>query len=137
LFGFFGWQDRQVTSAVVLNPNVAANNSSDQKRLRLVSFAAHAARGLILDQLTRRRTMFLLVLTALVLLFLGSTVLQTALNPHEHLGWFIFFWVVCGWVTLTAMLLAIFDLLMVRLESRRTQRSLREVVTPPSSTTDK
>ncbi len=80
--------------------------------------------------------MFLFVLAALVLLFIGSTVLQRMLNPHEHPGWFIFFWVVCGWLTVTAMLLAIFDLLMVRLESRRAQRSLHQVPPPPSSTTD-
>lgn len=81
--------------------------------------------------------MFLLVLAALVLLFVGSTVLQTVLNPHEHPGWFIFFWAICGWLTVTAMLLAIFDLLLVRLESRRVQRSLREVIAPPSSAPDK
>ena len=116
---------------------VVANNSSDQKHLRIVSFAIHAARGLIRDRQTRRKAMFLLVLAALVLLFVGSTVLQTVLSPHEHPGWFIFFWVICGWLTVTAMLLAILDLLMVRLEARRARRSLREVVAPPSSAPDK
>ena len=101
------------------------DNSPEEKQLQTASFAIHAARGVIRDPTARRKTMFVLLLTALVLLFCGSTFLQSILSPREHPGWFIFYWVICGWLALTAMLLAIFDLLMVRLEARRARRALR------------
>ncbi len=69
--------------------------------------------------------MFILLLVALALLFSGTTFLQTTLNPREHPIWFILFWIVCGWLTVTALLLAVFDLLIVKLELRRAQRVLR------------
>ena len=103
-----------------------ANDSSTEKPLRTISFVVHATRGVIRDHVVRRKTMFVLVIVALVLLFSGSTFLQTVLNPREHPFWFILFWLSCAWVTVTAMLLAIFDLLMVRLEARRAERQLRE-----------
>lgn len=81
--------------------------------------------------------MFVLLVIALVLLFSGSTFLAPTINPREHPGWFILYWFVCGWLTLTAMLLAFFDFLMVRLEVRKAQRTLREkfsqTETPDSS----
>jgi hypothetical protein len=99
---------------------------NSENELQTVSFVVHATRGVIRDPGTRRKTMFGLVIAALVFLIAGSTILQPALNPREHPGWFIFFWVFCGWLALTAMLLALFDFLMVRLEARREQRKLRE-----------
>jgi len=63
--------------------------------------------------------MFILLLVALALLFSGTTFLKTTLNPREHPIWFILFWIVCGWLTVTALLLAVFDLLIVKLELRR------------------
>lgn len=96
-----------------------------EKTLRTVSFVTHATRGLIRDQTMRRKTMFVLLIVALVLLFSGSTFLAPAITPREHPVWFVLFWFVCGWLTLTAMLLAFFDLLMVRLQARKTQRMLR------------
>ena len=69
--------------------------------------------------------MFILLLAALALLFSGTTFLKTTLNPREHPIWFILFWIVCGWLTVTALLLAVFDLLIVKLELRRAQRVLR------------
>src|SRR2546426_1218043 len=96
-----------------------------EKRLRISSFATHAARGVIRDQKLRRNTMFVLLLIALLLLFLGSTFLRSILNPREHPGWFIFFWFVCIWLTFTAFLLAIFDILIVRVQSRKLKKILR------------
>lgn len=96
-----------------------------EKQLSILSFTAHAARGLIRDQNARRKTMFSLLVVALVLLFAGSTFLQSLLNPHQHPVWFMLFWFVCGWLTLTAMLLAAFDLLRVRLDARRAARRLQ------------
>jgi protein-S-isoprenylcysteine O-methyltransferase Ste14 len=96
----------------------------NEKKLRFASFALHATRGLVRDQKTRRKTMFVLVLVALVLLFCGATFLATVLDPHGRPGWFIFYWVVCAWITVTAVLLAIFDLLLVRAQVREEKRAL-------------
>jgi predicted membrane protein len=111
----------QIQSAV-------SNNSPKEKTLRTSSFIIHATRGMVRDQTTRRRIMFILLLVALALLFSGMTFLQTTLNPRARPVWFILFWVVCGWLTLTALLLAVFDLLMVKLESRKEQRLLRQTL---------
>ena len=70
--------------------------------------------------------MFFLLVTALVLLFLGSTFLAPLLNPREHLGWALAFWIVCVWLTLTALLLALFDLLMLRAAGRAAEHALRQ-----------
>jgi hypothetical protein len=69
--------------------------------------------------------MSVLLVVALILLFSGATFLQSALDPREHAAWFILFWLLCAWLTLTAMLMAIFDLLVARLEARKAQRELR------------
>jgi hypothetical protein len=113
-----------------------ASDSPNQKRLRTVSFAIHATRGIIRDHNTRRKVMFILLVLALMLLFSGSTFLQAALNHHEHRILFILFWLTCGWLTFTAMLLAIFDMLIVRLEARRAERALRERLKAESASTD-
>jgi hypothetical protein len=96
------------------------------KPLRTLSFVVHATRGIIRDQNVRRKTMFVLLIIAMALLFCGSTFLAPIITPREHPGWFIFFWFVCAWLTLTAMFLAIFDLLMVKLQARKAERSLRQ-----------
>jgi protein-S-isoprenylcysteine O-methyltransferase Ste14 len=101
-------------------------NSPETKSLRSVSFVVHATRGVIRNQTMRRKTMFAVVVIALVLLFSGSTFLASMLNPQEHPMRFVLFWFICAWLTLTTILLAIFDLLMVRLEARKAQRGLQE-----------
>ena len=84
--------------------------------------------------------MLIVLLVAVALLICGSTFLQPALDWHMHPGRFILFWIVCAWLVFTAILLAIFDLLMVRLEARKVERAFRESVakTPesPGSTTN-
>ena len=101
-------------------------NSPDEKPLKSVSFITHATRGVIRDQTIRRKAMFMLLVIALVLLFAGSTFLAPLIDPREHLFRALFFWFVCAWLTLTAMLLALFDMLMVRAKARQEQRALRE-----------
>jgi protein-S-isoprenylcysteine O-methyltransferase Ste14 len=115
------------------------NNSPEEKPLRTVSFIVHATRGVIRDHNTRRKTMLMLLVVAIVLLCSGSTFLQAVLNWRVHPGWFILFWLTCAWLTLTAMLLAILDLLIVKLEARKAQRLLRQGLKPssPGSTSGK
>src|SRR5882672_813715 len=101
-------------------------NLPDEKQLRTTSFVVHATRGVIRDQNTRRKAMLFLLVLALLLLISGFTFLQPALNPQEHPWRVILFWIVCIWLTFTALLLALFDLLVLRLQARRTERALRE-----------
>jgi hypothetical protein len=101
-------------------------NSPEEKRLQTTSFVVHATRGVIRDRDTRRKAMLLLLALALLLLISGFTFLQPALNPQEHPWRVILFWIACIWFTFTALLLALFDLLVLRLEARRLQRELRE-----------
>jgi protein-S-isoprenylcysteine O-methyltransferase Ste14 len=105
----------------------------EEKPLQTTSFAVHATRGLIRDQTMRRKTMFVLLIVALVMLFSGSTFLQGFLGPHEHPFWFAIYWLACGWLTLTAMLLALFDLLMVRVAARRTKKTLQAKISADQS----
>ena len=109
-------------------------NLPDEKRLRTTSFVVHATRGVIRRQSTRRKAMLLLLALALLLLIAGFTFLQPALNPQEHPWRVILFWIVCIWLTFTAMLLALFDLLVLRLEARRAERALREKLEAARST---
>lgn len=94
--------------------------------MQTTSFVVHATRGVIRDQKTRRKAMVLLLALAVLMLLAGFTVFQSALNPREHPWFVVLFWVACIWLTFTAMLLAFFDLLIIRLEARRVQRALRE-----------
>jgi|SRR2546423_2958203 len=109
------------------------NESPEQKELQPVSFIVHATRGVIGDQRTRRKAMTFLLAFAVLMLLAGFTVLQSYMNPREHPWFVILFWVACVWLTFTAMLLAIFDLLIVRLQARRARRALREKLESESS----
>lgn len=89
----------------------------------------HAARGLVRDQTTRRKTMFWIVLAAVLMLFGGATFLKPWLDPKVRPGWFMLYWLACAWITVTAVLLALLDLLLVRARARDEKRRLKEVMT--------
>lgn len=110
-------------------------NAPENKRLQWISFITQVARGAIREQKTRRKAMLGSLLLALILLIAGSTVLRPLLNPREHPGWFIIFWLVCAWITILAMLLALFDLLMLRLQKRAAEKLLQEQL-PQTRTPD-
>src|SRR6266568_8488516 len=112
-------------------------NSPEEKRLQTTSFVVHATRGVIRDQNTRRKAMLFLLVLALLLLISGFTFLQSALNPQEHPWRVILFWIVCIWLTFTALLLALFDLLVLRLQARRAEHALREKLEATRSTSNK
>ena len=85
-------------------------------------FIIQISKGLIRDNRARRIVMFYSVLTALVLLFSGSTFLWPLLREHPFV--FLAYWAACGWITLLAVLLAFFDMVKVRGEARRERRRL-------------
>ena len=69
--------------------------------------------------------MFAVVLLALLMMVGGSTFLSSLLDPRAHPARFIVFWLACVWVTLSALLLAIFDALMVRRDGRALRENLQ------------
>ena len=80
-------------------------------------------RGIIADPRTRRWAMFILLLGAMLMVFVGWMFLPSPSSaPLEYL----LYWMVCGWLTLAALLLALLDLLMLRLAARRERRRLEE-----------
>ena len=85
-------------------------------------------RGLIVDQHLRRLTMFYVVLTAMLMAFCGDLFLGPWLQPREHFYRFAVYWLLCGWLTMLAALLAIYDILLLRVQHRLVRRQLRQRV---------
>lgn len=70
--------------------------------------------------------MFFVLLAALLQLFCGSTFLNSFLIARPVI--FLLFWGACAWLTMLAILLAIYDLLVVRVGGRARRRKLMEEV---------
>lgn len=102
-----------------------------EKRLQTGPFVAHATRGIIRDRGFRRKTIAILLGAALLMVIAGTTLLRSVLDPREGVMWFAIYWLVCAWLTFTALLLALYDLLALRLEGREARRALREKTMPP------
>ena len=98
----------------------------------MVPFAAQASRGLVRDQRARRKMMLVSVVVAVLLAVAGSTFLEATLNPREHPVWFILFWLACAWMTVLAVLLALFDVLVVRAQARAARRGLETQFAAPA-----
>lgn len=81
-------------------------------------------RGLIFDQHLRRQTMFYAVLAAMLMAFTGDVLLSDWLRVR--LVRFVVWWLACGWLTVLAALLALYDLLLLRVQHRLARRELRE-----------
>jgi hypothetical protein len=96
------------------------------KRLQVAPFAVQATRGVLRDPKARRKTMLILLAAALVLIASGLLGDKTWLEPHEHPVRFILFWFACGWITVTALLLALLDLLVLRTAARQARKALRD-----------
>ena len=92
----------------------------------MVPFTVHATRGLLRDQQSRRKTMTISLIIAVVMMVAGLTVLRPWLNPHEHPWRFILYWLACGWEVVLVLLLALFDLLLVRAQTRAAKKLLEE-----------
>ena len=96
-------------------------------------------RGLIVDQHLRRLTMFYVVLAAMLMAFFGDLFLGNWMQPREHFFRFAVYWLACGWLTILAALLAIYDLLLLRVQHRLVRHQLRRRIlgeTPPDRDPD-
>lgn len=99
-----------------------------EKRLRVAPFAIQVTRGLLRDRKSRLRTMAISIAIALLLLVTGLTVFRPWLDPHEHPWRFILFWLACAWETILAILLAFFDMLLMRAQERAARKALQEQI---------
>lgn len=96
------------------------------KSFWMVPFTVQLTRGLLRDERSRRKTMGISLLIAVVMLVAGLTVLRPWLNWHEHPWRFIFFWFACAWETLLVLLLALLDILLVRAQARAARKTLQK-----------
>lgn len=94
----------------------------------LPAVATAWARALAGRQDARRRALFRLTVTACVAVFAGGTFLEGFLGRHTAV--FVVYWLAVAWLTLTIVLLALYDVLDViatgRRERRELERRLRE-----------
>jgi hypothetical protein len=97
-----------------------------KKSFRVVPFSIHATRGLLRDQRSRRKTMAISLLIAVLMLVAGLTFLRPSLDPHEHPWRFILFWFACAWETVLVLLLALLDMLLIRAQARAARKLFRE-----------
>lgn len=84
----------------------------------------HITRGLIRDTAARRWCMFVVVLVAAMMVFLGSTFLEGWLEEKPFV--FLSYWLICAWLTLLSFLLAAYDLLMVRASGKVARALLKK-----------
>ena len=111
--------------------------SGNARTLRLVTVAPRRLRsrevlklilqiskGLIRDARVRRTLMFYGVLLAIVLLFIGAVLIDAWLRERPLL--FVLYWAGCAWLTLLSVLLAFFDMLLLRATARRERKRLEE-----------
>jgi hypothetical protein len=92
--------------------------------MNFARFVIQVSKGIIVDQRVRRTVMFYSLLAALVLLFGGATLFAEWLRERPLL--FMLYWFLCAWMTLLAVLLAFYDLLMVRAVARRERRRIQQ-----------
>jgi hypothetical protein len=103
------------------------------ERFWMARFTVHATRGVLRDAKMRRRTMAVLLALASAMLAVGLFASGQWLDPHEHPARFLLFWFACGWLTITAVLLAFLDMLIVRGAARRERKTLRERIAKEGS----
>ena len=80
-------------------------------------------RGIMFDSRSRRWAMFVLLMVALVMLFVGSTFLAADIAAPLP---FLVYWGVCAFLTFAALLLALWDLLLLRAAGRQERRRMEK-----------
>lgn len=102
----------------------------NEPSLRVAPLSAQIARGLIRDRAMRRRLMTGALLVATVLI-VGGLIAERVADRHEHWFLFLVYWIACGWITITALLLALMDMLVIRREARAARGTLERGISQP------
>jgi hypothetical protein len=100
--------------------------SANRKETEVLKLILSITRAVIHDTRTRRGAMFRLLLAALLMLFAGATLMNDYLASHPLV--FLLYWGACAWLTMAAVLLAGFDMLIIRAAGRVAQRELERQV---------
>ena len=72
-----------------------------------------------------------LLVLVVTMSMLGATLLAPAISPSAHAVAFVVFWAVCGWLTFTVILLALFDILVVKRDARAARREMERKIDDP------
>ena len=82
-------------------------------------------KGLLRDTRLRRNVMLWVMAVALVMLFLGSSLMSDDW-ARRHVWLYFAYWAACGWLTVAGVLLAIFDMLVIRAAAKAMRRWIEE-----------
>lgn len=82
-------------------------------------------KGLIQDRTQRRTTMFVVAMAATLMVFLGYLFVG---SPGETPWLFIIYWFACTWLTLLLLLLALYDIIAVRVKLTAERRRIKEEI---------
>lgn len=82
-------------------------------------------KGILRDTRLRRNLMLWLMLVAMLMLFLGAWLISDSW-AREHVWVYFAYWAVCTWLTLAGMLLAVFDILIIRAAGRAMRRQIEK-----------
>jgi len=93
---------------------------------RFLQFCIAVAIGISRDQWQRRRVIFILLLAAMSLFAAGTFLLGNYFATHPLA--FAIYWLVCAWILICVILLAIYDLLMVMRRGREERRAARREI---------
>lgn len=74
----------------------------------------------------RRSLMFYTALAATLMVFGGSVLIAGFLRDHPLV--FLVFWAVCAWLTIASVLLAVFDILVLRAAARAERKKLQREI---------
>ena len=92
---------------------------------RVLRLVILVSKGILRNPRMRRLVMLWLMGASVVMLFFGSWLLPDAW-ARAHPWLYSLYWFVCGWFTLTAVLLALLDILLIRAMARATRRQLEQ-----------
>jgi hypothetical protein len=85
------------------------------------------SKGILRDAKMRRNAMMWVMLAAMVMLFLGSLLLSDEW-ARQHPWLYFGYWAACAWLTLTGMLLALLDILVIRAAARGMRRQMEQEI---------
>ncbi len=80
-------------------------------------------KGILRDTRLRRNLMLWVMLAAMVMLFLGSWLMSDSW-ARRHFWLYFAYWAVCAWLTIAGLLLAVFDILIIRAMARAMKRRI-------------
>ena len=121
---------RRVRDICCIDARRAAVESAPVFRLILL-----LTKGIIRDPHARRKLMFWVMMTAMLMLFFGSVLLSDRW-AREHHWIYLFYWLACAWLTLAGMLLALLDVLIIRAKHRITRRKIEQEILKKGTSDD-